>query len=245
MSDIYANAVDSIQIGIEHFLKEPSYSSRKHAILTLFHSIELLLKEQLYRTNRILIYKNIDTKITDESMTVGIKDAITRLDNLGLGLSKKPQQTIERIQKRRNCIEHHRYDHKEDDEAIISDLLAFILFFTSSVLKANLENDIPPEILRKIQNLVYKREDLYWIAEHRIEQWLHKTWPDWNNEEIDTPDEFGGTLDCPICRQSYLVIGYHAKPFCFYCNTSIDAVECNDCYCTYLISEGCCSNVRL
>lgn len=32
MSDIYANAVDSLRIGIEHFLKEPGYSSRKHAI---------------------------------------------------------------------------------------------------------------------------------------------------------------------------------------------------------------------
>ena len=73
VSDIYANAVDSLRIGIEHFLKESGYSSRKHAILTLFHAIELFLKEQLHRTNPILIYRNIDAKITDDSMTVGIK----------------------------------------------------------------------------------------------------------------------------------------------------------------------------
>jgi hypothetical protein len=75
MSDIYANAVDSLRIGIEHFLKEPGYSSRKHAILTLFHAIELFLKEQLHRTNPILIYRNLDTKITEDSLTVGIKEA--------------------------------------------------------------------------------------------------------------------------------------------------------------------------
>ncbi|OCB02972.1 hypothetical protein [Acidithiobacillus ferrivorans] len=82
MSDIYANAVDSLQIGIEHFLKEPGYSSRKHAILTLFHAIEMFLKEQLHRTNPILIYRNIDAIITADSMTVGIKEALIRLENL-------------------------------------------------------------------------------------------------------------------------------------------------------------------
>lgn len=241
MSDIYANAVDSLRIGIEHFLKEPGYSSRKHAILTLFHAIELLLKEQLHRTNPILIYRNIDAIITVDSMTVGIKEALMRLENIGLGLPKQPQEVIERIQKRRNRIEHHRYDHKEEDETIISESLAFILFFAESILKAKLERDVPPETLREIQSLVYDRQDLYWIAMYRLEQWMHEVWPEWNNEESYTPDEFRGTLDCPICRDSYLVIGYHDKPFCFRCNTSVDAAECADCGRTYLASEGCCS----
>jgi hypothetical protein len=242
MSDIYANAVDSLKIGIEHFLKESTYSSRKHAILTLFHAIELFLKEQLYRTNPILIYRNLEAKINDDSMTVGVREALARLENLGLGLPKEPQEVIERIQKRRNRIEHHRYDHKEDDEVIISESLAFILFFTDSVLRAKLENDVPPETLREIQNLVYDRQDLYWIAMHRLEQWMHETWPGWNNEESDTPDEFSGTVDCPICRQTYLVIGYHDKPFCFQCNTSVDATECEDCGRTYLAGRKCCAN---
>lgn len=157
-----------------------------------------------------------------------------------LALPKQPQEVIERIQKRRNRIEHHRYDHKEEDESIISESLAFILFFAEGVLKAKLENDLSPETLREIQSLVYDRQDRYWIAMHRLEQWMHETWPDWDYEASDTPDEFGGTLDCPICRQSYLIIGYHDKPFCFHCNTSVDAVECDDCGRTYLASEGCC-----
>jgi len=109
------------------------------------------------------------------------------------------------------------------------------------VLKDKLERDVPAETLREIQRLVYGRQDLYWIAMHRFEQWMHDTWPEWNNEESDTPEEFSGTLDCPICRQSYLLIGYHDKPFCFHCNTSVDAAECGDCGRTYLVSEGCCS----
>jgi hypothetical protein len=78
MSAIYENAIDSLRIGMEFFLKETSYSSRKHAILTVFRAIELLLKERLAQTNPILIYKNIDAKITDDAQTVGIREALTR-----------------------------------------------------------------------------------------------------------------------------------------------------------------------
>lgn len=244
MSDIYANAVDSLRIGIEHFLKEPGYSSRKHAILTLFHAIELFLKEQLYRTNPILIYRNLDTRISDDSLTVGIKEALARLENLGMGLPKQPQEVIERIQKRRNRIEHHRYDHKEEDETIIAESLAFILFFVDGVLKAKLERDVSPETLREIQRLVYDRQDLYWIAMHRLEQWMYERWPKWDIEESDTPDEFSGTVDCPVCHQSYLVMEFHDKPFCFYCNTSIEAAECEHCGRTYLTTGAACSCVR-
>lgn len=238
MSDIYSNAVDSFKIGIEHFLKEPGYSSRKHAILTIFHAIELFLKEQLYRTNPILIYRNIDAKITDDSQTVGIKEALARLENLGEGLHKGPQEVIDRIQKRRNRIEHHRYDHKEEDEEIISESLQFIFFFVDGVLKEKMERDIPPETLRKIQGLIFDRRDLDWIAMHRLEQWMHDTWPDFNEEEMNSPDEFAGTLDCPICRQTYLVIDHHPTPFCFYCNTTVDAKLC-DCGFTHLSSQRC------
>jgi hypothetical protein len=42
------------------------------------------------------------------------------------------------------------------------------------------------------------------LATYRIEEWMKKQWPEWDPEERDC-DEFSGTLDCPICRQSYLV----------------------------------------
>lgn len=239
MSEIYANAVDSLRIGIEFFLKERSYSSRKHAILTLFHSIELFLKEHLYRTNPILIYRNIDAKITEDSLTVGIKEILTRLENLSLGLPRAQQLMIEKIQKRRNRIEHHRYDHQEEDELIVAESLQFILFFVDDVLKNKLEADIPSETLREIQNIVFEHDQLHWIAMHRLEQWMRETWPDWNEELIDTPDEFSGTEDCPICRQTFLVMGYHNRPFCFHCNTTVDAEYCENCGTTHLSDKGC------
>jgi hypothetical protein len=239
VSEIYQNAVDSLRIGMEFFLKEKNYSSRKHAILTLFHAIELFLKEYLHRTNHILIYKNIDAKITETSYTVGIKDILVRLENLNLGLPEEFRPVIEKIQGRRNRIEHHRYDHKEEDESIIAESLQFILFFVDKFLEKKLESDIRDDLLREIQSLVFAHDELRFLAMDRLDRWMKETWKDWDEQITDSPDEFSGTLDCPICRQSYLVIGYHEKPFCFHCNTSVDAEECENCGTTHLASEGC------
>lgn len=240
-SEIYQNAVDSLRIGMEFFLREKNYSSRKHAILTLFHSLELFLKEYLHQINPILIYKNIDSKITEDSVTVGIKDILARLENLDTGLPEEQKAIIEKIQRRRNRIEHHRYDHKDEDELVIAETLKFIIFFVDYGLERKLEKDIDPETLREIQRLVFKRDELRQVATSRLERWMHEKWPKWDPHKEDTPEEFHGTVDCPLCRETSLVIGYHKKPFCFSCNTSVDAAECENCGNTFLVKDGCTS----
>src|SRR5882724_9839918 len=208
MSAIYANAVDSLGIGMEFFLKETGYSSRKHAILTVFHAIELLLKVRLSQTNPILIYKNIDAKVTDDAMTVGVREALTRLENLGLGIPDDEKKTIENIQRVRNRIEHHRYDHNEkEDDAIIASSLKFILYFVEFVFERKLEGHIDTKVLRDINHRVFEYNERNGLAEHRFHEWVRQQWPGWDEEKEDTPDEFGGTHRCPECRQDWLVIG--------------------------------------
>ena len=182
-SSIFENAVDSLRIGMEFFLKETSYSSRKHAILTVFHAIELLVKDRLAQTNPILIYKNIDIKITDEAQTVGIREALTRLENLGLGIPAEEKKTIENIQRVRNRIEHHRYDHNEaEDEAIIAASLKFILYFVEFELRRKLEGHIDGPILSDINRRVFEYSESNALAEYRLNRWAHTEWPDWNEE---------------------------------------------------------------
>ena len=69
-------------------------------------------------------------------MTVGVREALTRLENLGLGIPAEEKRTIENIQRVRNRIEHHRYDHNEkEDDAVIAASLKFILFFVEFVFQ--------------------------------------------------------------------------------------------------------------
>ena len=240
VSAIHQNAVDSLRIGMEFFLKEESFSSRKHAILTVFHAIELLLKERLAQTNPLLIYRNIDAKITDDAQTVGIREALARLENLGLGIPDDEKKTIENIQKVRNRIEHHRYDHNEtENDAIIAASLKFILYFVELVLQRKLEGDIDGAVLRDINHRVLEYSERQGLADYRLNEWMRKQWPDWVDQESDSPEEFPGTDYCPECRQAFLVIGYHVDAFCFHCNTTIHASNCEDCGETFLVKRGC------
>lgn len=239
MSAIFDNAVDSLRIGFEFFKQERSYSSRKHAILTVFHAIELFLKERLFQTNPILIYKNIDAKITDDSITVGFRDILIRLENIGVSFPKDQVAAIERIQKIRNRIEHHRYDHNEqEDELVIAEALKVILYFVEFVLEKRLGDGIGADLFDDMQHRVLRYNERQGLADYRIEEWMKKQWPEWDPMERDC-DEFSGTLDCPVCRQSYFVIGYHKVPFCFHCNASIDGNACEECGESFLLKNGC------
>jgi hypothetical protein len=214
-------------------------TSNKHAILTIYHSIELFLKEYLFRINPLLIYKNIDAKITEDSMTVGINDIITRLDNLKLGLPKDEQDIIKKIQKRRNRIEHHRYEKEDNDEFIIGEALKLVQYFVEGPLNEKLHQQIPADVLNQIEKAIYNYRDLEAIAESRFHDFLWKVFPEWDPNKEDLPEPFPGTHECPICDTYFLVTEFIAKPFCFYCNKQIDAKVCEDCGIVHLTAEKC------
>ena|SRR6266700_654577 len=107
-----------------------SYSSRKHAILTVFHAIELFFKEHLFQINPVLIYKNIDSGITDDSATIAIREILARFENIGVKLPDERITVITKIQKIRNRIELYRHDHNERRRIGYRRGLKVVLFFT-------------------------------------------------------------------------------------------------------------------
>ncbi len=224
---------------MEFFQHGGTDTSNKHAILTIFHSIELLLKEYLYRINPILIYKNIDKAINDDSVTVGINEIIARLDNLNIGLPKEEQDIIKKIQKRRNRIEHHKYEKDDNDHFIIGESLKFIQYFSESKLNERLHNHIDRVLLDEIEKAIYDYQELEAIANSRLDHFLSKVFPEWNPEYEACPEKFPGTIDCPVCNNTFLVVDFIGKPFCFYCNKQIDAKACDNCGYVHLKSKGC------
>ena len=89
MSALPTNAIDSLEVGIRTYLEKPYPTSTKHAIRNIFHAVELLLKERLVRAHPLLIYKNIDSTITDNSSTVGLDEMFSRFRNLNIDLKKR------------------------------------------------------------------------------------------------------------------------------------------------------------
>ena len=239
MNPLLFNAVDSLKVGMEFSLRRGTDTSNKHAILTIFHSIELLLKEYLYRVNPILIYRNIDKAINDDSITVGINEIIARLDNLKIGLPKEEQDIIKKIQKRRNRIEHHKYEKDGNDQFIIGESLKFVQYFLESKLDEKLHSHIDRGLLDEIEKAIYNYRELEAIAHSRLDHFLKKIFPDWDRELEDIPREFPGTLDCPVCNNSFLVVDFITTPFCFHCNKQVVAKECDNCGFLHLKSEEC------
>lgn len=154
------------------FLDDTFPSAHKHAILLLFHSIELFLKEYLSRVHPILIYRTIDKKISDDSLTVGISEILSRLDNLDLALPETERRVIESIQRRRNRIEHHRYDRAEDDAAVLAESLKFIMYFVEEVLEERLNQHLDTESLDEVKSIVFDFRERLGLADYGLEKWL-------------------------------------------------------------------------
>jgi hypothetical protein len=245
LNPIFENALDSLKVGMQFYMSGNQYSTRKHAILTIFHSVELMLKEYLYQVNPILIYRNIDKKITEDSVTVGFSEILIRLENLNLGIPDDQAKAIRNLQSKRNRIEHHRYDHEDEDRELISQALKFILYFMEFQLNQMPEGLIEPELLENIRELVIDYNERHAVADHRLKSWLKEKWTDWNPEVEDTPEEFSGTDTCPQCRHDYLVMEQKGEPYCFWCCREIPAEYCDICCRTKIADVPCCEDADL
>lgn len=226
MSPLFENAVDSLQTGMQFFRdKRP-----KFAILLVFHSIELLLKELLSRQHPVLIYRNIDKKITDDSQTVGLAETLVRFQNVGVTLTKQEQETLKTLQRRRNRIEHHRYEPETDDHDTLGQSLKFIMSFVVTHLHDELGKHIAESLLHEIEAIVLSYDERLAVANHEFEQWAEKAY-DGGFES----DDFRGTVDCPVCSQTLLVLDEPTKGnYCFFCRAEVNAVECDHCGRTFL-----------
>ena len=234
MNALFANAIDSLRIACEYSTAARATAVRKHVILTLFHAIELLLKERLFREHPLLIYRNLNTLVEDDTQTVSVKEALIRLENIGVAIPEEPRGVLGKLQGRRNRIEHHRYDEEADDQKTISESIAFAIFFIEAVLEESIHEDLGPELTRDILGLVFSHEARRWAADFRLKKWMMKTWPAWDPVECDMPEDFEGTLDCPICRECHLVICPQRETFCYYCNTPVEADLCPECGITFV-----------
>ena len=87
---------------------------------------ELVLKEQLARTNPALVLKNIDTKSPQTEQTVSLEALPRRLANLGMALHPTEAQLIRDITQWRHEIVHHMPSF---DESVAKKQLPLLLNF--------------------------------------------------------------------------------------------------------------------
>lgn len=223
MSDILENALDSLRFGISIYVNTSKPTANKHAILNIYHSLELILKEKLFRINPVLIYKNIDAKIREDSITVGLSDIAIRLENLGIAISKEHIDILNDLKRRRNKIEHHKFEEDDTHSKVLEKSLKFIHYFLTEHLNESLEIVLDDDDLyNKIRQMIFEYDELLRDALYKAREW----------ERPKTKDDLCDSLkagECPKCGNRTVTVNSDRGNFCLFCNEEVEVVECDSC----------------
>ena len=209
-------------MAVGHYRDQELETADKWAILEMFHAIELLLKERLHREHPLLIYKNIDQKIGDDSLTVGLKETLARFVNLGVDIPAEYKRILEDLQKRRNRIEHHQFVPDKSHQHVLGEALKFISYFLEEQLDEEIESHLPWELFEEVKGLVLSYEDLVRLAEVDAESVLRRFGPK------DRP--LIEIAWCPECGNKTLVVGAgEDEDKCYFCDEHVEVRACSRC----------------
>lgn len=139
--DLLRNAQDSLKNAV-HVLAWPDGAESeklKHAILSVWHCAELLLKERLRRINPAYIYQN--QRGSSNVRTITSDRAILLLESIGnIVIDTKDKQALEECRNIRNQIEHNEFSITQREAKVaIGKVLSFIFTFSSEQLGRNFE----------------------------------------------------------------------------------------------------------
>jgi hypothetical protein len=166
---------------------EFSSNKFKHAILSIFHCLELLLKERLRQENPALIWENIDKYPSMSANTVGAEKAISRLERIcNLEISSEDKKSILACRNLRNAIQHFEFEIPEKEaKVVIGETLSFIFGFASKHLRIDLDEE-------------FKNDDTWTLL---IEQ-LYEFTQAHGKRMSEIMAEIGGPSDiCHFCGQ--------------------------------------------
>jgi len=223
MNDLFENAIDSIDFGIRLFLEDDeSGSTQKHALLTVFHGVELLLKARLYQEHPLLIYKRPEARLDNDAFTVGLPETLARFRNCGIAITEAEGIVLEDLRRRRNRIAHHRYEKDEHDYQVLGKALNFVYGFLPQHMGKTLDEVLDDELYAKAREAILSYEER--LNEARAEVDLLTT-PRRKDDLGNMPD----SATCPDCDNETLVIGTELGDYCFFCRAEFTMEQCPSC----------------
>ena len=210
---IFDNGVDSLEHGIRMYQDEKYPNAHKYAILAVYQAVELFLKDALYRINPVLIYADIDKRVQFDSRTVGFKEAVGRLANLGFHLKESSRQSIERLQKRRNTIEHFEYDPDAEDRQCMTEAIKILYEYVPQYLKSDdLSEYIDDDLWTELQAFILDYDTLLADAEKQVD----------GLTDCPPGDFAPEVVECPRCGNATVVVGgKDGKDYCFFCRRAV------------------------
>ena len=221
MSELLENALDSLRMGVRHYLDSSLETRDKWTILELFHAIELLLKERLRQEHPLFIYRSIDKPVSPDTQTVGLQETLARFGNLQVELPHEYVKILSDLQRRRNTIEHHRFSPDASHRQVLGEALKFIVYFLKDHLDEDIEDHLPADHFSQVKELILEYEELIRRAQASLESVCHRFSPK-EQSLLET-----GT--CPECGNNTVLIGASDEPFCHFCQETVSVRRCQEC----------------
>jgi hypothetical protein len=142
--DLLQNAKDSLKNAV-HVLAwpdGPESEKLKHAILSVSHCAEMLLKERLRRIDPEHIYER-RSLASSNRRTITSERAIYLLETVGaITIDTKGKDALDECRNIRNQIEHNEFGVTHNEiKVVVAKTLSFIFFFGSEQLGNDLEKE--------------------------------------------------------------------------------------------------------
>lgn len=189
----------------------------KYAMLNLVQSVELILKEKLYKDHPILIFKDIDKP----KFTVSLRDAIMRLQKISkLKFRENDIDIIHKALDIRNEIVHYEFEiNPVECKLLMAKILGFLQYFNYTYMDTNLDKVITAPLWQKVLSIYAYSGELFASAIDVFESEnidLEKVWTctkcEWDafvtQDNINTCYVCGYVSDvviCPNCEESFYI----------------------------------------
>lgn len=161
----------------------------------------------------------------------GLTEIVIRMENVGIALTAQHVLVLTELQRRRNRIEHHRFDPTEDHKLWVGRALKFLLEF------------LPAHLGVQLEDLVESSRDYSKVLEailsykERVERAF-----------AETRAQGGLIVCCPDCGEDTVAIDSDRGHFCFLCHEEQYLEECEQCgeyvEATEIAEIGMCSDCR-
>lgn len=212
------NSLDSLEVGIRFYIED----NTKHAILNVFHSIELLLKERVARECNILIFRDNHKRLIDQkSQTVGFDEILVLFKNLDIHLDDDKIKILRHLKDQRNDITHFEYTPNVSDKDNLGLALKFIKTFMDEHLNLQLEDQVEESLYQEIEEIVDSFEERYSRA-LKVAKDLVKP------KTKDDLCDFRSISDCPECFTPTLVV-VSGEGECTLCKEQFQVDQCSYC----------------
>jgi hypothetical protein len=224
--DIYQNAIDSLNIGIEmceRALKDES--KYKFSIILITNFMELLLKKLVEMQNPLLLFEKPYSEKIDKEKTISWLQALQILSNSGKLISKKLIDDLKKLNRVRNEIIHYKFEYNvyEIDSIILTVIDGLRQLYTDIS-----GNDLINDVQENTKIFLGKIKDDYLNQLHQA-QFNAKDEAEENNMSV---------VDCNFCGESETAVEReNSEMYCYFCDETDREEYCTRCTVPCLISE--------